>query len=105
MACSTSLWHALLLPPQLTHAQSAAAQVRVWDLRGGSSGTLRFGGTVHHHPLLESISLRAALTAVPGLADQTSIPASAVQWLQVGLGRRVGGLCSGCRCACWVEGT
>lgn len=63
-----------------------ALQVKLWDLRGGSSGALRFGGTVHHHPLLDSLSLRLALTAVPGLADQTAIPASGVQWLQVGWG-------------------
>jgi len=38
---------------------------------------------VHHHPLLASVNLRYALTAVPGLASQTSIPASAVHSMQV----------------------
>lgn len=63
-------------------------QVKVWDLRGGSAGTLRFGAAVHVHPLLDSVSLRLALAAVPGLADQSGIPPASVQWLQV----RVGGV-------------
>lgn len=50
---------------------------------GGSTSTLRFGGTVHHHPLLASVNLRYALTAVPGLASQTPIPASGVHSMQV----------------------
>ncbi len=59
-------------------------QVNLWDLRGGSSGTVHFGsGGVYHHPLLDSVNLRLALALVPGLASQTAIPASGVQWLQV----------------------
>lgn len=38
---------------------------------------------MHHHPLLASFNLRYALTAVPGLASQTSIPASGVHSMQV----------------------
>jgi len=44
---------------------------------------MRFGGTVHHHPLLASFNIRFALTGVPGLASQTAIPASAVHSMQV----------------------
>ncbi len=51
--------------------------------RGGRSSTMRFGGTVHHHPLLASFNIRFALTGVPGLASQTAIPASAVHSMQV----------------------
>mgnify|MGYP001093765225 CR=1 FL=1 len=58
----------------------------MWDLRGGSSGALHLGSSgVYHHPVLCSLNLRLALTAVPGLASQTVIPATAIQWLQVGL--------------------
>lgn len=48
---------------------------------------MRFGGTVHHHPLLASFNIRFALTGVPGLASQTAIPASAVHSMQVRLDR------------------
>ena len=46
---------------------------------------------MHHHPLLASVNLRYALTAVPGLASQTAIPARAVHSMQVGGGGGVGG--------------
>jgi hypothetical protein len=61
--------------------------------RGGSCSTLRFGGSVHHHPLLASVNLRYALTAVPGLARQTAIPASAVHSMQVCGGPRLWEAC------------
>jgi hypothetical protein len=66
---------------QVVAGGGASGDVRLWDLRGGASSALRFGGTVHHHPLLAAVSLRLALTAVPGLASQTAIPASGVQSL------------------------
>ncbi|KAL4426389.1 hypothetical protein ABPG77_004683 [Micractinium sp. CCAP 211/92] len=77
--------HAVQLAPcgQVVLAGSQSGEVKLWDLRGGSTSTLRFGGTVHHHPLLASVNLRYALTAVPGLASQTPIPASGVHSMQL----------------------
>lgn len=75
--CLPTCLPAHLLAPLLLAGWPALA------CRGGSSSTLRFGGTVHHHPLLASINLRHALTGVPGLASQTFIPASAVHSMQV----------------------
>ncbi|GAB4817829.1 hypothetical protein N2152v2_004875 [Parachlorella kessleri] len=64
-------------------AGTQSGEVNIWDLRGGSSGALRLGSNgVYHHPVLSSLHLRLALTAVPGLASQTAIPAAAIQWLQ-----------------------
>ena len=51
--------------------------------RGGSTSTLRFGGSVHHHPLLAAFNIRHALTGVPGLASQTAIPASGIHSMQL----------------------
>lgn len=68
---------------QVVLGGTQSGEVKAWDLRGGSSSTMRFGGTVHHHPLLASVNLRHALTAVPGLARQTAIPSSAVQSMQL----------------------
>ena len=56
---------------------------------------MRFGGAVHHHPLLASFNMRFALTGVPGLASQTTIPASAVHSMQVCLQPPLG------NSACW----
>lgn len=64
------------------HAVVAATQggdIKAWDLRGGSGGALRFGGIIHHHPILTTVDLRLALLEVPNLAEQAgSVPSCAV---------------------------
>ncbi len=64
------------------HAVVAATQggdIKAWDLRGGSGGALRFGGIIHHHPILTAVDLRLALLDVPNLAEQAgSVPSCAV---------------------------
>ncbi len=64
------------------HAVVAATQggdIKAWDLRGGSGGALRFGGVLHHHPILTAVDLRSALLEVPNLAEQAgNVPLCAV---------------------------
>lgn len=64
------------------HAVVAATQggdIKAWDLRGGSGGALRFGGIIHHHPILTTVDLRLALLEVPNLAEQAgSVPSCTV---------------------------
>ena len=73
--------YAVALAPdeQVVLAGTQGGEVRMWDLRGGAGGAPRLGaGGLHHHPPLGAVSLRHSLAAVPGLLEQTGIPASAV---------------------------
>ena len=70
----------------LVIAATSSGDIKAWDLRGGRAGSaLRFGGTsVHHHPLLTTITLSHALTAVPGLLEQAgAIPPCAIHSLSL----------------------
>ena len=64
------------------HAVIAGTQggdIKAWDLRGGSGGALRFGGVIHHHPLLTCIDLCSALAQIPGLSEQAgNVPSCSI---------------------------
>lgn len=55
---------------QAVLAGTQSGDIKVWDVRGGCGGALRFGGVLHHHPMLACVNLRAALGQVAGLAEQ-----------------------------------
>eukprot|EP00887_Chlorella_sp_A99_P005412 scaffold1.g5412.t1 len=82
----SSAVYALAVSPdeQVVLAGTQGGDVKAWDLRGGSGSALRFGAVgLHHHPPLGAVGLRGALAGVPGLLEQTGIPASAVQSMQL----------------------
>lgn len=71
---------ALIENDQAVIAGTQQGDIKAWDLRGGSGGALRFGGIIHHHPILSCTDLRTALAAVPGLLAQAgSVPTCAIQ--------------------------
>jgi hypothetical protein len=70
---------ALIEGNSLAVAATASGDVKVWDLRGGSGGALRFGGVPNHHPILTAVDLRTALSRVPGLAEQAGrVPVASI---------------------------
>ncbi|KAK9814560.1 hypothetical protein WJX72_007852 [[Myrmecia] bisecta] len=66
----------------ILHVGTQSGKVLTWDMRGGTTSEVMFGGSgFYRHPLLQSTDLHSALLGVPGLAQQTKVPVSSVHAL------------------------